>query len=932
MTAVRSSTPDADIVGGHTEGVVGDWVTSCVLPVCPLSAPSSATKGHVLRSRGMRDLSPTTLGMRLGALEREELPSFASATPTRTRRMWGHCMVFDCSWTFWTGSWGRDGPEQRLEEMGQCCTTKEFWALFDSLPLSAVPAQSALHLFRTGIRPTWEDEHNANGGHFRFVVKDDAHPSRLWLKLALAVVGRQLGAAEHVCGIAVTNRDFGTMLSLWIDSTDPILRDALADELQDMLGAGVQTAAFKGHRQMLQLPPPVSPSPSISVATARAPLIPVRRRTRSAPCSPCFGPFGRGLLEEADAAPFAAPQSTAATAGRALRFPSDASLPPIAPQAAAAPDSDVDTPGLARQQSKRALKAGVRCLDPDHIGAHTASAGLPSAGPSTRRSASRRSHSDSERHLYVAAQPLLWRRSQRRFTSPSPMRNRRISAASPPVVRFSLSPNGAASSRRGLSPSVGLSPAKTPQMWADAPWNPELHSRSPSAGGTTPAAPSQPLPSSAQQQQDWGGHHGTWARRDEVRPAVAGRGRGRGSTSPHGAAAKVQMRPVPEPAGRAAPTKDSKEDPHSEWQLHQRARDQRQRQSPPLLPDRRGPSGKGGRPAPAANTGAVQGRSQSLGFVHKGYLYPAGLNRKQRRTIIFNSDRAKRGEVPDGQWVGVAVPDGPVTDEEMQLLRAGKPIQRTVPLADSESLPRSRESPMPAHAPEEDDIMQLRSPATPTTPPGVPVDVDTGRRVSPPPEDLPGQEFLPSGSPPPCPDDGRGDGDMPLRLNPDAAAFVPCGGGGPLEEPPVLINGVPYQPKTHRMPPVPDRVVVVRSTGGAPPVMLNDGTAGPGPYVQRVPQAYVAERVVFQRPAQHVVHTVPGPGPFGGNVVHVHREREPTFGGPNVVHVQRVVSGPSGGLPGGLGRPTRVVTTTVPPGPYAVPERRIVQYPVYMGE
>lgn len=52
-------------------------------------------------------------------------------------------------------------------------TIEEFWAHWGEMnkPHKLLPSYFTLRLFRKGVKPTWEDSQNANGGKFvRFIV------------------------------------------------------------------------------------------------------------------------------------------------------------------------------------------------------------------------------------------------------------------------------------------------------------------------------------------------------------------------------------------------------------------------------------------------------------------------------------------------------------------------------------------------------------------------------------------------------------------------------------------------------------------------------------------------------------------------------------------------------------------------------------------
>jgi len=68
-------------------------------------------------------------------------------------------------------------------------------------PPSRLERNSNYHLFKSGIKPMWEDEANANGGKWVLTMK--AQPQlldRCWSWLAMALVGEELDEGDEICG------------------------------------------------------------------------------------------------------------------------------------------------------------------------------------------------------------------------------------------------------------------------------------------------------------------------------------------------------------------------------------------------------------------------------------------------------------------------------------------------------------------------------------------------------------------------------------------------------------------------------------------------------------------------------------------------------------------------------------------------------------
>lgn len=64
-------------------------------------------------------------------------------------------------------------------------------------------APGNIHLFKKGVRPIWEDEHNINGGKWVASIlkdqqEDEHHAFKPWLDLVVAVLSGHLGYTDQI--------------------------------------------------------------------------------------------------------------------------------------------------------------------------------------------------------------------------------------------------------------------------------------------------------------------------------------------------------------------------------------------------------------------------------------------------------------------------------------------------------------------------------------------------------------------------------------------------------------------------------------------------------------------------------------------------------------------------------------------------------------
>jgi translation initiation factor 4E len=70
------------------------------------------------------------------------------------------------------------------------------------------------HLFKNGIKPTWEDAQNEKGGKWMIRLKKGLS-SRYWEEILIAIIGEQFDVGNEICGAVVSVRAAEDILSVW---------------------------------------------------------------------------------------------------------------------------------------------------------------------------------------------------------------------------------------------------------------------------------------------------------------------------------------------------------------------------------------------------------------------------------------------------------------------------------------------------------------------------------------------------------------------------------------------------------------------------------------------------------------------------------------------------------------------------------------------
>jgi translation initiation factor 4E len=90
-------------------------------------------------------------------------------------------------------------------------------------PASELAQKSDYHLFKSGVRPEWEDPQNKHGGKWAYSFKDRkaVNIDNVWLHVMLAAIGETLEDEEdgEVMGVVVNVRKGFYRIGLWTKST-----------------------------------------------------------------------------------------------------------------------------------------------------------------------------------------------------------------------------------------------------------------------------------------------------------------------------------------------------------------------------------------------------------------------------------------------------------------------------------------------------------------------------------------------------------------------------------------------------------------------------------------------------------------------------------------------------------------------------------------
>jgi len=175
-------------------------------------------------------------------------------TKVRRKLLFDDPHVLQVSYTFWymkrtPGARSQENYERNIKKVGAFDCVEEFWSYYNHMirPIE-LPTTSDYHLFKTGIKPMWEDDANKVGGKWIVRLKKGLS-SRLWEDLVLAIIGEQFNVGHEICGIVVSIRYQEDIISVWNKSAnDTKSKERIRDTMKRVLSLPPGTIMeYKNH-------------------------------------------------------------------------------------------------------------------------------------------------------------------------------------------------------------------------------------------------------------------------------------------------------------------------------------------------------------------------------------------------------------------------------------------------------------------------------------------------------------------------------------------------------------------------------------------------------------------------------------------------------------------------------------------------------------
>ena len=132
--------------------------------------------------------------------------------------------VLNSNWTFWYHRRRGDKKNVDYNELTKPISSfgsvEGFWQVYDHIVRpNEFKVTTDYHLFKEGVKPTWEDPMNRAGGKWMVRLKKGL-ASRYWEELLIAMIGEQFEVGQEICGAVVSVRNSEDIISIWNKSSE----------------------------------------------------------------------------------------------------------------------------------------------------------------------------------------------------------------------------------------------------------------------------------------------------------------------------------------------------------------------------------------------------------------------------------------------------------------------------------------------------------------------------------------------------------------------------------------------------------------------------------------------------------------------------------------------------------------------------------------
>lgn len=151
------------------------------------------------------------------------------------------------TWCLWTHlPHDTDWSINSYQVLYNLTSVEETIAIMESIPDTLVK-NCMLFLMRKGIKPTWEDPKNRQGGCFSYKV-NNKHVYNVWKELSYVLVGNTISDNEefvaNVTGITISPKKNFCILKIWMSDCSIQNPNIITSEINNLVAGG---SMFKRH-------------------------------------------------------------------------------------------------------------------------------------------------------------------------------------------------------------------------------------------------------------------------------------------------------------------------------------------------------------------------------------------------------------------------------------------------------------------------------------------------------------------------------------------------------------------------------------------------------------------------------------------------------------------------------------------------------------
>ncbi|KIX08493.1 uncharacterized protein Z518_03149 [Rhinocladiella mackenziei CBS 650.93] len=135
-------------------------------------------------------------------------------------------LPFQYLWSVWHSKPGDRNEYLLTMLVDHVADIGAFYRIFNNVPWNGVKQRDSIHIFRSGVKPLWEDPENRQGGRWLIRVRPEyGRDVRVWEEICLLCCGGELQAAiaqerDHVLGMSFSPRLYFTHISIWTKKGD----------------------------------------------------------------------------------------------------------------------------------------------------------------------------------------------------------------------------------------------------------------------------------------------------------------------------------------------------------------------------------------------------------------------------------------------------------------------------------------------------------------------------------------------------------------------------------------------------------------------------------------------------------------------------------------------------------------------------------------